>query len=295
MRSMTGYGRCSFKQNHFSINVEAKAVNHRFFECNPRIPQMFLSLEEDIQSCLHSKVKRGKIDLFIHIEKGELVKQRLLIDYDLLSEYTRIAEELKSTSQEIDGVLDINTLILQDQLVKKVEVEGEDLEEVKKMIVSVVEACVDSLIEMKSREGKQLKLDLFNQLNQMKKIILEIETKAPELNRLLQQKMQDRIAQSLADLNESIMDRIITEACIYAEKADINEELVRLQSHIAHFTHICDQEDYPIGRKLDFLVQEMNREVNTIGSKINDATIRQLVVSLKSYIEKIKEQVQNVE
>ncbi|ADC48163.1 YicC domain stress-induced protein [Alkalihalophilus pseudofirmus OF4] len=295
MRSMTGYGRYSFKCDHFSIIVEAKAVNHRFFECSTRIPNEFLHLEEKIHSTVHNEIKRGKIDLFIHVEKAEFSRHKLEVDYELLKEYIKIANELKGSSNQVGGCLDVNTLLFDDRLVKKVEMEDKHAEEISLAILNSVTACVQELVDMKEREGDRLKKDLFIQLNHISNVLSKIETKAPDINLHLQKRMEERVASSLKELSEAVVDRIIAEACLYAEKADVNEELVRMRSHLSHFKEISENHDFPIGRKLDFLVQEMNREINTIGSKIHDAEVRQFVVSLKSYIEKIKEQVQNVE
>ncbi|WP_157796516.1 YicC/YloC family endoribonuclease [Bacillus sp. FJAT-45037] len=295
MRSMTGYGRCSNKENSFSVTIEAKVVNHRFFECSIRIPQMFMSLEEEIRSYVHKSIKRGKVDLYVHIEKNNLLKQRLEIDYGLLDEYVKVAADIKSHSKEVTGTLDLHTLLLQDQLIKRVEEESQSFDEGKTMILTSVQSCVDALVETKEREGNELKQDLLHQIELLTETILRMEQLAPDVNLIMQTKFKERMTSALNHITEDLQDRIIAEASVYAEKADVNEELVRLRAHLVHFREICESEPFPIGRKLDFLVQEMNREVNTIGAKVNDALVRQLVVTCKSYIEKMKEQVQNIE
>ncbi|WP_100404531.1 YicC/YloC family endoribonuclease [Bacillus solitudinis] len=293
MNSMTGYGMARFENENIKIMVEAKSVNHRFLECSIRLPHSFLYLEESIRKEVQQTLSRGKIDIFIKIEGEGLTSRRLEVDVGLLEQYVNKAEEIESIIGKTSA-LDMNALLFNDQIVQVVEEESEQTQVAKRMVMQAMKDCLTRLSEMRKAEGVYILTNFNHWLEEMSEFIKKIERIAPTMTLLYQERLEKRMRAILekdVDLDE---ERVLTEVAVFAERIDISEEIVRLHSHIDHFRQICQQEQ-GIGRKLDFLVQEMNREANTIGSKANHTEIRRYVVELKSFIEKLKEQVQNVE
>ncbi len=289
--SMTGFGRSQQTVDELNITVELKSVNHRFFEWNARVPRSYLFLDEKLKSYCRSRIVRGKIEMFVTVEGGTAGDTTVDIDRALAATYI---EALKKLSEEFDLKDDISVTSVARYndifIVSKNEINEEEL---TNAIMSVAQKAVDSFIEMRNTEGARLKKDIENRVSNILEKLVFIEERSPETVRLYRERLEQKITDLLssAQIDEQ---RVITETAIFADKVAIDEETVRLRSHIKQ---LCDlmERGGDIGKKLDFIVQEMNRETNTIGSKCQDAEISQRVVDIKSEIEKIREQVQNIE
>ncbi|MGN1401725.1 MAG: YicC/YloC family endoribonuclease [Bacillus sp. (in: firmicutes)] len=288
--SMTGYGRGSSEGEQFRILAEIKTVNHRFCEYQIRMPRQLLALEDKIRKQLSSYIKRGRAEVFITVEGDGLVHKHLHIDWELLDQYMGNIElmakryHLHPPSSPHELLELENVFLIRDEQVDFTEVEG--------FILEAVQAAATELKEMREREGARLKADLNHQLAKLQQSVTDVKERAPLVIVQYKDKLKARMTEWAAgQLDEP---RLLTEAALFADKADINEELIRLDSHI-HQMMLSFESEEAIGRKLDFLVQEMNREVNTIGSKANDSQIAARVVEMKSLLEKMKEQIQNIE
>jgi uncharacterized protein (TIGR00255 family) len=288
--SMTGFGQCRRETDNFSVIIELRSVNHRFFDCHIRMPQQMIVLEEKIKKYIRQSISRGRIDCFITIEGTNLSNKHLNIDWNLIDEYYQFIESLKERYR-INETIQITHFLNNHQLVTVYE-KDELTGEVEQLILDAVEVAVKQLIEMREIEGREVEKELTSYLATIENELHMIESYIP----LVIKQYEDRIYAKLKDMTTGLIneDRITTEVAILAERSDITEEISRLKSHVLQFRYSL-AEDLPVGRKLDFILQEMNREVNTIGSKSSDANISSKVVLLKSIIEKMKEQVQNIE
>lgn len=287
---MTGYGQSSLSQDLLSVSVEMRSVNHRFFDCHIRIPQQMIILEEKIKKMIRQHIARGRIDCFIAIDGENLTKKHLNIDWNLIDEYYQFITSLKERYQ-LEEDINVQHFIHNKELlsVGEEKTANEDLEN---LILKAVEESVQQLIEMRMIEGRELEKDLNGNVLQLEKELMDVEQLCPRGTK----HYEERIRNKMIELTNGMIneDRIITEVAIMSERVDIAEEISRLKSHIHQFRIILKEKE-PVGRKLDFLIQEMNREVNTIGSKSLDSEISKKVVLLKSLIEKLREQVQNIE
>ncbi len=286
---MTGYGQGKRQTDTFSITIEVKTVNHRFTEYFLRIPKQFLKLEDKIKKTLNQYIKRGRIEVYATIEQTGSKQKKIRVDWDLLDEFyrsmTEVKEKYKLSSEP--GLKDL----LNEDVFAIVEVDEED-EWLDELILEATNEAGKELQMMRLAEGKELEKDLFKQLGLLTECLNRLYDLAPNVVK----QYEDRLRKRMEEYADGHIDesRIITEVAIFADKADINEELTRLASHRNQFQLTLSLED-AIGRKLDFMIQEMNREVNTIGSKANDSTIAGEVVEMKGLLEKMKEQVQNIE
>lgn len=290
-KSMTGYGRHNDIINGRDISVEIKSVNHRFFEFSSRIPRAYAYLESKVKTFVQSSVSRGKVDVSITIYNIEDNDSKVQINHSLAREYV---DKLRELGEELnlrdDMSLSSISRFSDIFLVKKAE-EDEDL--VWNDVNKVLSVALKNFIDMKILEGKRLQDDVKERLLTIKSYVKKIEEKAPITATNYREKLTNKMKELLGDtaIDEQ---RILLESAIYAEKIAVDEETVRLNSHLKQFNKLIS-EDVPIGRKLDFLVQELNREANTIGSKAQDIEITGYVVEIKSEIEKIREQIQNIE
>lgn len=288
--SMTGFGRHTASSGNLSVTIELKSVNHRFCEIQARIPRPLSYLEEAMKERIYKYVNRGRIELFATVEGEALVEKRLAIDWQLLEEYVRAAKQIKqkfSLSEEVK-MADL----LQLEQVANVDEKVNIHPSFEELILDCADKAGAELKEMRANEGRRLKEDCLAQLEELSQFAGQIEGHAKRIASLYRERLLTRIKEwTPLELDES---RLITEVALFAERADISEELIRLKSHFQQMRDIFARGG-TVGRKLDFLVQELNREANTIGSKANDHKITSLVVEMKSRIEKIKEQVQNIE
>lgn len=290
--SMTGFGRSKKELDSFKVIVEMKSVNHRFCEISVRIPRQFLLFEEKIKKTVTQYIQRGRVDVFVTIEGEGYISRSLQVDWDLISQYEKAIVKTKELFK-LEGALTI------DQLLHLPEVftvnENEDgIEELEQLIIEVTKAAAIELQNMRKIEGTALKNDIAERLHIINGVVQDLKPYSAGVVEKNKERLEKKMNDFLDGKYELDEGRILTEVALFADKADINEELTRLESHVNQFFKIMDTEG-GVGRKLDFLVQEMNREMNTIGSKANDVVISQKVVEMKSELEKIKEQVQNIE
>lgn len=288
--SMTGFGRARAQSQSCSVNVEIKTVNHRFSEYNIRMPRQLLKIEDKIKKALNEHIRRGRIEVFISLEGQGVTSRKLQVDWNLIQEYFQFIKEAQN-KYGIEGSITLEDLLGRSDLVH-IEESETDNAELDQLVLAAVEEAVIQLKQMRLAEGLELKRDLLDIIAEIQNHLADLQTYAPSVVQLY----KDRLTKRMQEFANGQVDetRLVTEVAIFSEKADINEEITRLKSHIGQFVQTLNELD-PIGRKLDFLVQEMNRETNTIGSKANDANIARIVVEIKSLLEKVKEQVQNIE
>ncbi|MFJ5963446.1 YicC/YloC family endoribonuclease [Bacillus sp. NPDC093026] len=290
IRSMTGFGQASRTDGDMTVSVELKSVNHRFKEVHARLPRPLLYFEDTLKKIILRHVQRGRIELFVTIEGGKLASRSLQIDWSLLDEYMKAAKDLENR-YHISGIQHANDLLQLEQAVQ-VEESASRNKQLEDLLKEVCEEAVLELCLMRDKEGKTLQKDCELRLSELEAFTEEIEVFAPDVVNQYKERLSQRIKEWTQDaIDES---RLVTEVAIFADRCDITEEITRLRSHFQQFQQILTQGG-AAGRKLDFLVQELNREVNTIGSKANHHHLTKLVVEMKSAIEKIKEQVQNIE
>lgn len=288
---MTGFGRCLESADGKTIIVEIKSVNHRYFEFSSRVPRSCGYLDEKLKSFIQGKVSRGKVDVGVSIQSDGASDEKIEVNSEVAKGYI---SALRSANEEL-GLEDDLTLSRIMRLpdifdVKKIE---EDEETVWNEVKSVAEKALERFIAMREAEGQKMREDILSRLDYITELVEKIEKKSPETTEKYRKKLFDKISEVLKDTNVD-EQRILTEAAIFSEKTAVDEETVRLRSHINQCREMLSMNE-AVGRKLDFLIQEFNREANTIGSKCQDIEITKVVVDLKSEIEKIREQVQNIE
>ncbi|WP_044746196.1 MULTISPECIES: YicC/YloC family endoribonuclease [unclassified Anoxybacillus] len=288
--SMTGFGRSKTTNGSMGVTVEVKSVNHRFCEISVRMPRQLFIFEDKIKKVISQYVHRGRVEVFIAIEGEGWTNRKLQVDWQLMSDYY---EQLKEANHRF-SLHDSITLshLFQLEGVAEIIEEGAGNEEMEHLLISAVNEAAQQLKTMREKEGKALLSDVQEQLATLKQCVQNVQHLAPEAIEQYRERLTKRMKELVqGDVDEA---RLLTEVAIFAEKTDINEELKRIRSHIEQFVQTLHHQE-PIGRKLDFLIQELNREVNTIGSKANDSRIAVQVVEMKSALEKVKEQVQNIE
>lgn len=291
LKSMTGYGRNEEVIDGRSIVFEIKSVNHKFFECNARLPRGYLFLEDRLKAYVQSRISRGKVDLFLQVETLEETGAEVLVNHALAGAYVRALRELKENYGLPDDV-SLSLLARYPDLLS-VHKAPEDEEAVWEAVRKVAEPAISSFLNMRENEGARLKRDVLEKAENIETMVDKVEETTPETVSAYKEKLHAKIEELLGD-NRFDEQRVLTEVAIFADKVAVDEETVRLRSHIAQLRQLLDSSE-PVGRKIDFLVQEMNREANTIGSKSVNSKIAYLVVDIKAEIEKIREQVQNIE
>ena len=290
MQSMTGYGRCQLERDGRVMTVEVKSVNHRFLDTSYRLPRHLAFLDDAVRRGVSARLSRGHVDVFVNYENHRDDAREVRVDTALACAYQRAIVEL-SAALSLSGGLSVEEYARMPDVLTIQEKE-EDQQAVRELFDEALSAALCELIAMREREGESMKQDMLQKLTRIEEIRGEIAQRAP----LVVEDYRARLSERIAALTDGEIDeaRLITEVAIFADRAAIDEELVRLLSHIAQIRATVELSE-PVGRKLDFLVQELNREVNTIGSKAMDAQIAQCVVQAKGEIEKLREQVQNVE
>ncbi len=289
MYSMTGYGRADYMGDGISIVVELKTVNNRNFDLNCKIPRSFIALEDAIRKTVQEYVKRGRIDLFINFSDTREASTSLEINFDKASGYynasIRLAEKFN-----LDNDFSVSKLMKSPDVI--VDGPSADLTELSDIVKDVVKSACLKLNEMRKIEGEKLVVDMLNHMQTIKQLTLKIKERAPLVAKEYKIKLQDRIEQALQDVKYD-QARLLNEVAFFTDKVNIDEELTRLNSHIEQFVEIVKNDG--MGKKLDFLMQEFNRETNTICSKSNDIEVTRYALELKNEIEKVREQVQNLE
>ena len=291
IRSMTGYGRAQRAGQTRDITVEIKAVNHRYFELNARIPRSFLSLEDPIRAELRKAIVRGKVDLNLTVSRKEGDDTNVTVDRALLVRYLT---ELRSAAEEY-GLRDDLTAssILRLPSVVSSESAEEDLAEIWAEILPVVQEALASFVSQREGEGKRLAEDIIAKCGELNDFAAKVEEHLPSLMEAYETRLRTRVCELLGE-RQVDEGRILTEVAIMADKTAVDEELVRLRSHTAALKDMLEK-GISNGKKMDFIVQELNREVNTLTSKIGDLDITRIAIEMKSLIEKIREQIQNIE
>lgn len=291
VKSMTGFGRAVKELDGYVITVELKSVNHRYFEFSSRCPRQYGFIDEKIKSFVNSRVERGKVDCYVGIEALNTESADVVVNHTLASAYVKALKEI-AQSYDLKEDFGASTISrFSDVLVvKKAE---EDEEKIWTLVKEVTSEAVEKFIEMRQTEGKRMYDDVYSRSSFILDCVSYIEERSPETVKEYNDKLVQRVHDLIGDvsLDES---RVIQEVAIFADKVAVAEETVRLRSHIEQLREFLDS-DTAIGRKMDFLVQEINRETNTIGSKCNDVDIARRVVDMKAEIEKIREQIQNIE
>lgn len=291
IKSMTGFGRCELSEGQRKIAVEMKSVNHRYLEAGIKMPKKLNVFEARIRDLLKKYAQRGKIDIFITYEDLTENKVNLKYNREIATEYMQVLEEM---SQQFGLKNDVTVALLSRYPeVISMEEAATDEEELWHFIEKAISTACEQFVNARIIEGENLKKDLLDKLANMEELVTYIEARGPEMMQEYRTKLETKVAELLGDtqIDES---RIATELVIYADKICVDEETVRLRSHIAHARQ-CLNEDGGVGRKLDFIAQEMNREANTILSKANDISISNRAIDLKTEIEKVREQIQNIE
>lgn len=289
--SMTGYGRAGALLHGRDIKVELRSVNARFFEYSSRLPRSCAFLEDKLKKMVASKVSRGKVELNLSIQTVTAADTVVTVNWQLAQGY-RAA--LNAISEKMDLKNDVTSGMLArfpDVLTQTAAPTDED--ELWQDVQSVAQQAIDAFVAMRATEGEKLKEDVEGRLTTIETLVGQIEKDSAGRVQAYSDKLYARLQELLGDCNID-EGRLVTEAAIFADKTAIDEETVRLHSHVAQYREILEMNE-PVGRKLDFLTQELNRESNTIGSKCQDVAITRLVVELKSEIEKIREQIQNIE
>ena len=291
IHSMTGYGKGEVRAGSVPLTVEVKTVNHRYADITVKLPRSLMALENEIRKEAGQALRRGKIDIFINFGQSEesavmpVLNRPLALAYHDL--FTHMRNELG-----LSGGVTLEMVVAQKDVIqlREAEVSSEVLQE---SVLQALGLAISQLLAMRRAEGEATAVDLGERLAQLERLLLEVETRAPHVPREWQAKLMERLTRLQQSL-EWDPQRVAQEVAVYADRCDISEELVRFRSHLAQFRELFADAE-PVGRRMDFLVQELNREVNTMGSKSNDADLTRVVVAMKAELEKVREQVQNVE
>ena len=293
IKSMTGYGRAQQLEDGMNITVEIKSVNHRYFEFNSRVPRNYGFLDEKLKSYMGSRIARGKVECYVSVENLEDDEIEILVNHSLAQSYLGALRELADRNElNLRDDLAMSSLARYNDIFT-VHKQEADEEKIWNAVKSVAEKAVDKFIEMRETEGTKLKNDVLSRADLILEKVSVIEERSPQTVKEYNDKLLARINEFLSDVQVD-EQRILTECAIFADKVAVAEETVRLRSHMDQLRQFLES-DEAVGRKTDFLVQEMNREANTIGSKAQDVTIARCVIDIKAEIEKIREQIQNIE
>ena len=293
IKSMTGFGRCRTVLHGREISVKIKSVNHRFFEFSCRTPKGYGFLDDKLKALVNSRVSRGKIDMFVTVGAAEDTPAEVKINHSLVSGYINAMKEISET-YGIENDVTV-TAISRFPDVYTVSKAPENEEEITADVLEAANTAIDGFIAMREAEGEKMKADILGRAEVILATVDEIDERSPQTVKEYEERLLDRINRTLQDYNINIDEqRVLTEVAVFADKVAVAEETVRLRSHFAQLSKIMESQT-PIGREIDFIIQEMNREANTIGSKVQDAEIAHKVVKIKSEIEKMREQIQNIE
>ena len=289
---MTGFGSGRAKLEGREISIEIKTLNHRYLDLNIRLPRDIAFIEEDVRKIIQEQLSRGRVDVYVdYVNAGESLYE-IEPNRPLLSLYMEVFNRLEQ-EMNIENDITMNSLLnIPDMFLLHQDLEDEEL--IASLVSDAMNEAISSLKHMRSIEGEKLKKDILERAHYMRDMVRQIEVQAPSVVEEYRQKLEARLEEILPPESDFDQNRFSTEVAYFAERSNITEEIIRLYSHIDQLEEILNIGGC-IGRKLDFLIQEMNREVNTIGSKSSDIQITNLVVDLKSEIEKIREQIQNIE
>lgn len=290
MQSMTGYGKAEYNEDGISLVVEVKTVNNRYLDIVPKYPRVFMKYDDIIRKTIGASLSRGRIELMILLKESEEASKPVVIDMTLAQSYYNAYKQLSEKFPGLKDDFSISNLMRSPDVIS--EQLSEDDEKYKDILLSTLQKALDNLNAMRKVEGDKLLVDLYSRADTIEEIVAKISEKAPLVQKEYCSKLKERVVEYLegVQIDEA---RLLQEVAIFADKSNIDEELTRLKSHISQFCQILKQEN--CGKRLDFLIQEFNREANTICSKANDLEITDLALKLKCEIEKIREQIQNIE
>ena len=291
LKSMTGYGKGEARQDDITVTVEIKTVNHRYADISVKLPRTFLSLENGVRKQVAAVVGRGKVDVYVNYELASEAQVVPKLNNELAVAYHKLFVELAGNLNLQDRI-SIDHIINQRDVVRVEEAEIDEAT-LETCLRSATAGALESLLAMRTAEGEETRKDIEDRLNVTETILAQIEQRAPQVPA----EWQERLTERLERLQQNVEwdpQRVAQEIAVYTDRCDISEEITRFKSHLVQFRGMLDDQE-PVGRRMDFLVQELNREVNTMGSKSNDAELTTAVVTLKSELEKIREQVQNIE
>ena len=291
MLSMTGYGKGEYAEGGLELTCEIKTVNNRYLDVSIKAPRIFAAYEDVIRTTIRKKLTRGHADLFISFKDKRERPTSLTVDIPLASSYVAAAKALKEAFPDLPDDVTLSSVLRYPEVLKQEDSVSLD-EEMTKALDVALNIALDNLNEMRAVEGEKLKEDMLSRVATIETLVEEIATRAPMIAQEYREKLTARVQEYLAEAKID-ENRILTEVAVFTDKSNIDEELTRLRSHIQQFRSIATEGI--VGRKLDFLVQEFNREANTTCSKSNDVTITRAGLALKNEIEKIREQVQNLE
>lgn len=291
IKSMTGYGKSEQTIDSLNVTVEIKSVNHRYFEFSARVPREYGFLEEKLKKYCNSLITRGKVECYVSVEDLEEREMEVNVNETLAAGYVKALKELSERFGLKDDISAVTLSRYPDVIT--LHKASEDEERIWNAVKTVAETAVPKFIEMRETEGSKLRGDILSRADYIIECVEFIEGRSPETVREYNEKLKQRMKELLGDAAVD-EQRLLNEAAIYADKIAVDEETVRLRSHISQLREFMNSSE-AIGRKLDFLVQEINREANTIGSKAQDVDIAKKVIAIKAEVEKIREQVQNIE
>ncbi len=291
IKSMTGYGSARGVSGELKITIELRSVNNRFLDCSIRIPRVYTVLEDAIKAEVQKAISRGKVDVFVTIDASEANDVLIKVNESVADAYVAALNALSVRYKIANDLTAVSLARMPDVLT--VSKEETDIETLGKDICAILREALSDFNRMRAVEGEKLREDVLSRAAEIEKMVGIIEERSPETVREYREKLLKRMREAL-DTVQVDEQRILTEAALFADKTAVAEETVRLRSHIAQLRNMMEARE-PVGRKLDFLIQEFNREANTIGSKCNNLELQHTVVSLKSEIEKIREQIQNIE
>ena len=289
--SMTGYGRAEETIRGHHVTVEIKSVNHRYFEFGCRTPRGYAFLDDKIKTYLQSRLSRGKVDVYVSVETLEDAPVEVLVNHSLAEGYVKALQEISERYALRNDLTAMGLSRYPDLF--SVHKTPENEEEIWSAVSQVLAAATDRFLEMRRQEGERMKADVLGRAAKIMELVAEIEQRSPESVSEYEKKLRQKIQEMLGDTQVD-EQRLLTETAIFADKVAVAEETVRLRSHMSQLKTMINGNS-PTGRKIDFLIQEFNREANTIGSKCQNSDIAHVVVDLKSEIEKIREQIQNIE
>lgn len=290
--SMTGFGRSDGENDDFTISIEIKTVNHKYLDIQIKSPYYFNYLEEDIKKTVKKYLNRGRIEIFIKATRKIGNTAKIDVDYILANSINKALNNLKNELQ-IEEDVNLNNILKYDGVIN-LQYEEPNEDSTKIFVIDLMNKALVELKNMRKVEGENLSRIIDSQISEISKLISDIEIESPKLTEKYREDLLEKLDDIFTEVDSLDMDRVSLEIALYADKSDITEEIVRLRSHIDQFTNTMNEKS-AIGRKLDFIIQEMNREVNTISSKSNDKIITEKAIELKTIIEKIREQIQNIE
>ncbi len=293
IKSMTGYGRGEYDDDNLSLTAEIKTVNHKYNDIIIRLPKKLSLFEERIRNLIKEKISRGRVEIYIHIDESENENVQINPNFELIDKLMIAFDDI-SDKYKLNKNVEMEHLLKFDDILSIEPVE-EDLEDLWVKFEECVSDALKNLMEMRQDEGKRISVDIMKRVETVSSCVDDISNRVPNVVKEYKEKLNQRINELLSETGIQIEEsRLALEVAVYADKSDITEEIVRMKSHLKELEKIPFQ-TVSVGRKLDFLMQEMNREVNTIGSKSQDNEITSIVIDLKSELSKIREQVQNIE